>query len=313
MKSTKERTIYYRRVNWLGRKNKRLGKYLMDAHVNLASTKKRTFHHGDGEIQGINWSSSPVSNGILFHIAEYVPHQSTSLVPFPSSQRKDKTTAYPPPDKNNFLVGDIFCLLSGNHLLLCPSGAREAVADSYVRYMLRANGNEGLLPEFEISAIANINQISYIKQHGIKSIELDASLYEATMDYTQRKTIRETIMKDISDNFLSLFANDPNAELRGITDKENLQVKLIISFDKRKSGDIGQERLIKASTDIVASGEVDGFKIVTGDNQKFSPDSIRICDKFKIQQYGASVDRDSAWKMLEEYYTQLQERGVLQQ
>ena len=306
----KQRTLYYRRAVWTGRRQN-LQKYLIDAHKHRGTTKQRTFQYGDGEIEGINWKQS--NNSFLFHITEYVPHQPTSLVPFPSAAKTDKTSEFSPPSSNHFLEGDIFCFLKNNHLLLCPSGAREAVAESYIQYMLRADGNGALLTSFEITPIIDLDRYRYIRQHGVKRIELNSSLYEATVDYEERRNIRQTLLKEFSDSFISLFKNDPKSELRDITDKENLSVKLIISYDKRGHGDVGWQRMIKAGSQLARSDEDEGFKIVTGDDQAFSADEIRIKEKVKINSFGKSIDRESAWEALEEYYEQLRSTGALQQ
>lgn len=201
----RSRTLTYRRIHWFeGQKQTMQGK-IESAHQALTSTQDRTFQHGDGEIQGIRVEKR--AGSLLIHLTEYTPHQPTSLVPFPSQVPVSETSERAPPRKHHYLEGDIFFLLRGNHFILCPSGARESAAESYLKYVLRAVDQEELITQFEISSVADVDKAKLIKTEGVRKIGLKASLYEATQEYIERKTTRLSLLGELADRFMSMVRN----------------------------------------------------------------------------------------------------------
>lgn len=312
MNKEKSRTLFYRRVAWINGASGSLEKHLSKVHDSLVTTHDRTFPHGDGEIQGLTVEKR--KNGLFFHLASYTPHQPTSLVPFPSKAKSKDTSPEPPPDKHNYLEGDIFFLVNGNHLVLCPSGARESVALSYINHALRKAGMEKLITRFSIEPVAKIDKVKLLQQEGVKKVALNASLYEATMEYMERKTTKMNLLHGVAEEVLALFAEDNNKDLQEIGEMENLSVKLEISFDSRKKGGtLGRERLEKTAGMLIADDEDQGFSIITGSGKRLTADEIRISDKVMLAPHGNSVFRSSARDALEQYLSDLKESGMLEQ
>ncbi len=254
------------------------------------------------------------NNGLFFHLASYTPHQPTSLVPFPSRAKSKETSPEPPPDKHNYMEGDIFFMISGNHIVLCPSGARESVALSYINHALRKSGKEKHITRFSIEPVAKIDKVKLLQQEGVKKVALNASLYEASVEYTERKTTKMNLLNGVAEEVLALFAKDNNQELQSISDMENLSVKLELSFDSRKKGGaVGRERLEKTANMLISDDEDQGFSIVTGSGKRLTADEIRISDKVKLAPHGNSVFRSSARDALEQYLVDLNDSGMLEQ
>ncbi|MBT5269670.1 MAG: hypothetical protein HOL70_09530 [Candidatus Marinimicrobia bacterium] len=312
MSKEKSRTLFYRRVVWADGASDSLEKHLSKVHDTLITTYDRTFAHGDGEIQGLTVEKT--NNGLFVHVASYTPHQPTSLVPFPSKAKSKETSPEPPPNKHNYLEGDIFFLINSNHLVLCPSGARESIALSYINHVLRKSGMEKLLMRFSIEPVAKVDKVKLLQQEGVKKVSLNASLYEATMEYTARKTTKMNLLHGVAEEVIALFAKGDNKELKEIGEMENLSVKLEISFDSRKKGgDLGRKRLEKTADMLIADDEDQGFSIVTGNGKRLTADEIRISDRVKLSTHGNSVFRSSARNALEKYLSDLKASGMLEQ
>lgn len=312
MKTEKQRTMFYRRAAWIVGKGGNLEKELKAAHENLSSTAERTFPHNEGEMQGLSFESS--DQGFCMHIASYVPHQATSLVPFPSRAPAKNTTPQSPPDKHNYLEGDIFVVVRGNHIVLCPSGARESAAISYVTHALRKSGKEKLITRFSVEPVVNIDKLKMIQQEGVKKIALNASLYEASTEYLERKTTKMTLLNGLATEVLTLFSKDNDDRLKDVSEFENLSVRVEISFDSRKKGgEVGRERLERTAEKVISDNEDDGFQITTGSGKKFTPNSIRINESVILSAFGNSVEREKAWDSLKKYLDSLSESGALEQ
>lgn len=306
------RTVFYRRVAWQNGCSGLLGDHLSKAHNSLLTTSDRTFKYGDGEIQGLTFENK--NGDLFFHLAFYTPHQHTSLVPFPSGDKSKDTSPAPPPAEHNYLRGDIFFLVRGNHIVLCPSGARESIAISYINHVLRNNGMEKLLAQFSIESVAKVDKVKLIEQEGVKKVLLNASLYEATVEYVERKTTKMNLLHGVAEEIIALFANDRNKDLQEIGEMENLSVKLEISFDSRKKGgELGRKRIEKTANMLIEDDEDQGFTIVTGNDKLVKADEIRISDRVMLDPYGNSVFRSCARTALEKYMADLNGSGMLEQ
>ena len=311
MKNEKQRTLFYRRASWIeGTDN--VQKHLKLAHDNLTTTDQRTFTHGEGEIQGM--AISERDNSLLLHVAYYVPHQNTSLVPFPSKSKSKDISQHPPPDEHNFMEGDVFFLVHGNHIVLCPSGASESTAVSYINHILRKAGKEKLISMFSIEPIADVDKVKLLHHEGVKKVFLESSLYEATEEYVERKTTKMKLMNSFAKELVALFAEDNDQSLQDIQEAENLTVRLEISFDARKKGgEIGRKRIEKTADKLIGDDEDQGFKIITGSGKTLTATQIRVSEKVQLQAHGKSVLRADVWANLSDYLSELKASGILEQ
>lgn len=310
--NTKNRTLFYRRVVWYDEHPKDLESLLMSAHQILTTTEKRTFSHNDVEIQGMKIKHDD-KVGFFCHVASYIPGQQTSLIPAPSAVKENDPLPQSPPIKHNFMEGDIFFLVNGDHIVLCPSGVRETIAVTYISNILQNSVNEGMVPRYSIEPIADINKIKLLHQEGVKSIVMDSSLYDASLQYMERKTFKETLLAKMAKEFLALFSADNDKELREIDKKENLTVRLEISYDSRKKGGaIGKKRIESAANKLI-NDEDDGFSIITGTGKRITSDEVRLSEKEQIKIHGKSISRADAWGKLDEYLHSLKTMGMLEQ
>jgi hypothetical protein len=312
---TKQRTLFYRRVVWPGKNSNNLEKLLVSAHQILTTTKKRTFPYNEVEIQGMKIKHDR-DVGFFCHVASYVPGQSTSLVPSPADVKETDPLPQAPPNRHNFMEGDIFFLVNGDHIVLCPSGVRESIAVAYISNILQNSFNEGTVPIYSIEPIADVNKVNLLRQEGVKKIAMNASLYDASVDYIERKTVQGKIFSTAAKEILALFSLDNDLELREIDKKENLTVRVEISFDSRKKGgEIGKRRIESVANKIINDSDDggDGFSIITTTGKRLTLDEVRLSEKATIAILGNSISRLDAWELLEQYMYSLKIKGMLEQ
>lgn len=122
-------------------------------------------------------------------------------------------------------------------------------------------------------------------------------------------------MNDIAKEVLALITKDKGVPDDQIKEMENLSVKLEISYDSRKKGGIiGRNYLGNTANTIISEGEEnDGFSIVTGGGTTVTADEIRISEKVKLTPHGNSVFKTDVRKALENYLTDLEDSGMLEQ
>ncbi len=328
--ASKVKRLMYRRASWTNQEKRTLEDLLKKCHDTFKTTAQRTVAGPYGsELQCAKYMIKK-DIGLLFQIASYVPGQPTSAIEESSqSTTVSGITEVPAPVGNNFLDGDVFVLINGNNVIVLQSGVRESAALNYFEKMLNKKGDTEAAISLEFHGIAKEDKVKMIKNQGVKSIELNASLYEASLMHLERKAgkKRETRVLDlpgtVAETLKRVFAKDKS--LKEITEKENVNIKLSISFDGKEAmrkenkkdaafGAVGKSRLEKASELIVKEsidGGCEGFTIVTGDNNRIRPEEIVVSDNYKVKTFGNSLDQDDAFEKLQDYFAQLQHRGTL--
>lgn len=336
---TKLKRLFYRRAAWTvdGVENARttdsLENVLKICHTKCRTTHSRSFGGSLGSQMHCAKYQPKDGVGLFFQIVSYVPDQAASAIDKSSatSDNSDVSTVNAP-DGKNFLDGDIFLFVNGNDVILLQSGARETVALSYVSQMLEKNAYKREALSLQFLGIAEEDKAKMIQAQGVKSIELNANMYEASLRHMQKQQElagkeKETKIFDIpgqlTEAFKRLFAEDDM--LKEIDEYENVNIKLSISFDGKEArlkknkntegfGTHGKSRLEKASAMLIqesAEDDVDGFTIITGDNNRIKANEIVVSDNFRVKTLGKSLDYNDAFAKLEEYYMQLKQRGTL--
>ncbi|MBI9020431.1 MAG: hypothetical protein JEZ10_04155 [Verrucomicrobia bacterium] len=305
----KERTFYYRRVNWLTPNSHDLQKYVDLAHNKLNTTALRTFPHNEGQLQGINYKHNSKHKLSLLHITYYVPKQPTSLVPDPASVPASETVEKNPPLAHSYMEGDVFVLIKNNDLILCSSGAREGAAKKYIIEILNRCGIDEV---FELEQVANVDKVAMLKKEGVKRIKLGSSLFRATYDHMQRKTKKTELMGKLAEEIMSIFGGEVLDNLDDLKAYDNLRVKLEISFDDRKKhGELAAQSLISAGCSMLDS-EDEGFSIETKQGNKLTAEDIKVSKKVELNEHGNSVSCEHAWEEMHHYYEELDDTNVLE-
>jgi hypothetical protein len=318
----KNKKFYYRRAKWDGQGGQTLQKLLEDAHLALDTVGKRTFEVGSGgEIRGADYKSNI---GLYLQVASYVPGEATSIIDKDKAAKFSNVTAQNAPQGKDYLDGDVFAYIEGNNVILCPSGARESALERYIWEVLRACDEKDIAKSFELDKVAKASKLKMIQDEGVKEVDLDTSLYEASLMHLDKSKPKVSgIYKVVADQIGAVFSKDKS--LSQIQEKENLNVKISIRFDGREArkhlkesdfGVAGKKRLAKTAEQIISEFEKDGedgFVIVTGANNRISSEEIRVSDSFRVKALGKSLSKDSAWSRLKEYHDRLSSDGVFKQ
>lgn len=323
MKGKKTKRLYYRRATWAEQGKDSLQELLTACHDLLPTTGQRTYPTVSGEVKGARYQNSP--DGLFLQIASYVPDEPTSTI----EKNKDTATATiqaeRAPTGRDYLDGDIFVLVKGNHVVLCPSGAREGTAIQYIRNILNQTGHRDISMTFELEKIAKTSKINMIREEGVSEILLQSSLYDASLkqlDAEHPKVLE--LPATVAQQLRQVFAKDP--ALKDISEAENLNVSLSIKFDGKEGrkkvhknsqfGVIGHKRLYEVSADVLEQYEVDdseSFTIVTGAGNRITADEVRVSDSMQIETLGKSLSYDDAREKIRAYLDRLKLSGILEQ
>jgi hypothetical protein len=319
----KNKKFYYRRAKWDGQGKHTLEYILAAAHETLNNVGKRTFELSNGaEIRGANFS---INQGLYLQIASYVPGEATSIIEKSKQTKNSNITAQTAPEGKDYLDGEVFVYINGNHVVLCPSAnAREKIVETYIWHVLRTTDNKDIALTFELDKIAKTNKLRMIKEEGVKEIDLATSLYEASLVHMDRDNPKVSGWKKvIADQLSALFGKDK--ELSEIKEKENINVKISLKYDGMEArkhskdpefGKSGMERLEKTAAQVISEFDEEhenGFTIVTGAGNRITSDEIRVSESFRVETLGKSLSKKAAWAKLKEYHDKLDTDGVFNQ
>ncbi len=325
--AVKPKALYYRRAEWKEKKeDKTLEAMLKEAHESYSTVGSRTFPGTNGtEMRGADHNPDD-KKGIFLQIASYTPEQPTSTIEKATNKKRSAVEAQEAPEGKNYLDGEVFALVKDNHVILCPSGAREGLAQNYFLKILNQAGFDHVAASLNLDKIAKTSKINMIQKEGVKEVVLDSSLYEASLLHSKKNNEKVSGIKaQVAAQLKRIFAKDP--ELKDIEDKENVNIKISLTFDGKEArtkdnskdpsfGVAGRARLKKTSEHILSELENDheeGFKIITGANNTITSDEIRVADTKRIKTSGKSLNKSDAWDKIFNYYSELNKSGVLKQ
>jgi hypothetical protein len=318
----KTRSFYYRRFHWAevesSEKTESLDQTLESlmrtAHANLKLSHERIFNYSAGMLQGMDCRLN--REELLIHIAYYTPDQPASLVPVPSSTVSVlNTTEEKPPAGHNFMEGDLFILIHGNDVILCPSGLHENAALHYISWMLE-NGTSLDVDanRYIISAVTDLDKAQLISREGVKSLSFGTSLYTATLAHENRKNSNFNPIKSVQAFALALFGEDDTVSLAKRERLANLSAKIVFSFDgRKKGGEMAGEEITSLALNLVQDGIDDSISIKTREGTTISHEEIRVSAQRDLPCSGNSISKLDAWQIMIDYLKELRSRGILSQ
>ncbi|RAZ88523.1 hypothetical protein DPM33_23650 [Mesorhizobium hawassense] len=308
---TRVKTVVYRRAMWLDGHDpsKTLEYYLREAHKKLAKIGQRKFARADGQVIKGNKAHNNPGGGLLLHLVAGTPGDRASIVPAADDDLEEfEVGTAPAPARRDFMDGDVFALVRGNDVFLCSTVLKDGSFSTYCRQLLKKADVGDDADEFELQNVGNVDKMKLIKAQGVKAVEVRATLYEASINYVKRKTDTAGAVGAAFKHLKALFGDDVPVDL------ENVNVSLSLSFDtRRKEGRVVGRKLMDSVARDVIEDEDDDYVIVTGNNQRISQKEVFIRQKVSIDRHGKSVLRDSAWKALRKFESDLKESGIVAQ
>ena len=264
-------------------------------------------------------------DGLFMQVTSFTPGEAASVIESKKDKPLTRVDSQDAPDGKDFVDGEAFILVKNNHVLFCLSTARETLVKKYLPDLLinslfvREGENLQLLP------VANQDKMKMIAREGIKELELNATMYEASLAAQNRDRVIDgptDILASIAHKFKAALALDD--DLNDIDERENLNVKLAISFDGSEArlkenkqidgfGDAGKEHLQELSKLLVIDDDAPEYRLVTNNNNIITPNDVKVSDNKKIDTLGKSLSKQSAWQTLLFYYNELENAGILEE
>lgn len=306
----KDRTLIYRRASWLNDGTEfslfDLISSTLEQKSTIANTRQISASGQNIDIRHRRLNEDTV----LVHAVAYVPNEAASVVPEVQENVSEADLDTLRVDDGDFMDADFMALIKNNHVIMCLNGMRENQAAKYLRDLIR-DIHDNDLASFELLKIADIDKANILRTEGVKSIDLNMALFDATLNQNDR--VHNQARSGLSSFMRSLATKDLTRQ--EIEASENLMVKLHLSIDGRKKSNtlVGEERLKEIANTLVSSEEDDGFAILTKEGKTIRQDEISLSKKVRLEDNGAkSVSYLQAWQALGTYFNELEENGSLE-
>ncbi|HCZ9566979.1 TPA: hypothetical protein O4I89_003566 [Vibrio cholerae] len=328
----KNRTIYYFRCEFTHIDGIKV-KYSLEVMARAAwdklnSTQERTFYIGDDRsVVGMKLSTrkAKLSHGdkdcTLFSVGLYEEGASANTINKPSKTSAElEAGTYDAPIDQEFLDGEGFVCIFGNHLLMSPPATfRTSAINHFLELLLDKGGYTKESSVMDIQQVADIDAVKTIEDEGVSNIAVNAVSYLSTLDYIKRMNPKEKTsgkLKKITNMVTSMLDalrdDDTDAE---VLEKEGLNARIVISHDGRATGEranVGQQHA-KSTAKLLASTDVGGYVITTKKGTKLTNEDTVLKHTVKVKRHGKSVDRDKMWNQLVESLVMYEREGILEQ
>ena len=202
-------------------------------------------------------------------------------------------------------------LVANDHVLLCSTNLHEKKAQRYMSRLIEKANPDGEALNFALSRVADINKLKLIQTQGVKSVSIDATIFDASIDHLERKTTKKKITGSLMDQVKAALFKDEQPD--DLAAAENLSAHIVLTYDGRIKNKIFDKERIETMAKQLLDDNEDGFTIMTCKGEKIKGDQIALKKSVTLPKHGKSVYCKDAWNALEEYYFELRENGVLEQ
>lgn len=307
----KEKTISYRRAEWANGSGLTLERCVRDALKKLKSAAERTIVTAGHVIMLANHKNHQ-PGGLFVHIVTDTPGEHASVVPkAPKTAATIDLKTLPPPADGEWLDGDAFLYIKDDHVCLCATQIYDRAIIYYLQNFFDKAGLRKDSTQFFLIKAADITKVKLLQNQGVKEIDLNTTLYKATVDYTKRKDQVVSLLGIVGKGIKTLLQKPNDYTPDGL--RVGLKIYTDARFTKKLS--LGEKHIKELGVDIVENynEQDDDYTIITQKGQKITPKEIFLKTKVLLDGDGKSVKPASAWKELARFHDLLVKSGSLAQ
>ncbi|MFA8384164.1 MAG: hypothetical protein ACEPO2_00950 [Pelagibaca sp.] len=249
--------------------------------------------------------------GYALHCARYYDRQGVGTIPMAPAAQVDLGERQPGANEN-FLNGDFFGWIQGNHVVCLNCGRNAGALRGYLSGLFKKAGLPREAQMFELIRVGNPNALAIIERVGVKSIDMKVDISEAGADDLIEGGggggFWQSAKHQIGEAFQGLTARD--AELRQLRQAEQGSVTVSINV---KKGDLSAARqgLDHLAGEIAEDEEAEGYTIRLRDGAVITPDEVSVKKAVRIEAHANSVSVFQAWDAMRTYMEELEENGQL--
>lgn len=304
------KTLEYRRARFLDDGHD-LEELARQAWGTFPTQAQRVVTFSDGRATCGLRSRDAIGGGLLVHCARFTDGQGVGTIPTAPAPEVG-VGERPPAPGENFLNSDLMALMRGNHVISMNSGRNAGSLRIYFQQLFRMAGFADATRQFEIVRVGSPNALAIIDSVGVKSVDLDVEIAEATsVDLLDDETggLWRDIKRNIGGAFSAITARDETVEQ--LRTAERGAVKVSINVPKNDL-EVAKNGLDSLAEEIVEDEEADAFVIHLRNGATIKPQEVAVRKQVKLDSAANSVSVFQAWEAMELYLGELEESGQLE-
>ena len=306
---TRKKIINYRRVDWIDSQPETLEDLLRQALGKFSKPADRIFEREDGSYEAVlHWNLA--DNAVFLHAVGFQLGEETSVVPTVekiAEGRVDLATQAAP-DGLEFLDAEVMMRVAGDHCLIMTHLAQIGRAKMMLRNLLTKAefGDEAI--RFDLMSIGN-PEFRELLNEPIKNVGFNFGFSAAAADHVVTRKRTATLTGRMQEMLLGLFT-DTNGREADWREAENLQVRVVVSYNGRMKRQSGAERVAELAKR-VNKGDEDDYRINFKNGSSFTADQISVRKEVEIPSFGKTVFHNEAWAEMNEYWGELKKDGII--
>jgi hypothetical protein len=304
MTTFKNRTLSYRRADWLIEPSMTLCGLVVDVLGGFPDVPSTSIVRPDGTVWDIRHRRVG-DNQVHLHIASHNPGEEASTVTKDAKEEGDLQRAPAPPGQD-YLDGDAMMLINGDDVIVCVSDVSEPAVTAYLRDLMEKGGRSES-NNFELRRTANPATLRTLVRDGVKSVNLNVSAFSATLPlaFNDSVTVADRIRAGLNAALSTLIGGDRSpADLER---EANLQT--FIELKARGNNELGLAAAARTAENVLDSFQ-EGYEIVTRTGVRITPSEISVREQARFAANGTTVDHGDVWDHMDGFFARLLDADI---
>lgn len=305
------KTLEYRRARFLD-DGQNLEQLVRQAWDQFGTQAERTITFSDDRSTCGLRSRDCNGNGIAVHCARYTDGQGVGTIPTVPAAEVE-VGERPPEPGENFLNSDLMALIRGNHVICMNCGRNAGSLRIYFQQLFRKANYEDATRQFELVRIGSPDKLAIIESVGVKSIDLEVDIAEATavelIDGEGGGGMWTAIKNNFGGAFTAITGRDESVEQLRQAERGTMKVSINVPKGDLEAAKHGLDEFAE---EVVEDEEADAFVIHLRDGATIKPNEVSVRKQVKLEAMANSVSVFQAWDAMETYMGELEESGQLE-
>lgn len=205
-------------------------------------------------------------------------------------------------------------LFKDNHVICMNCGRNAGSLRIYLQQLFRKAGFPDASRQFEIVRIGSPDKLAIIEKFGVKSVDMEVEIAEATaaevIEGDGGGGFWKSIKANIGSIFTAITARDESVEELRRAEKGSVKVSINVPKSDLTAAKAGLDDF---ASEVLEDEEAEGFVIHLRDGGgTIKPEEVSVRKQVKLDAMANSVSPSQAWDAMETYLGELEESGQLE-
>lgn len=321
--ATLPKVMELHRVHWFHGQHNSMEDQLREIWSQRSTSGARTIQRPHDELI-IGLKHRDQRNRFAIHGCKCTVGEAIGAIPMDDLESID-IIARLPRENENFVRGDFAAVFIGNYVVAIGAGINASLLSAFTNglFDLQHSANS---PDYahQYTKVADLEAVQLLQNEQIAKIQVNATMAETFSDELSEivesdtsESLHDGALSGIATYVKALLSRTPEASALISSQKTEVSISIV---PKRGEMDVVYEELHQIAEDLLEEctvGDIDPeeddltFKIVTKNGLTFTPSSISLRKKDKIERSAGSFSIVDAWNKCDTFVDELSDSGIL--